>query len=59
MQSPVLNAVRHVLLVDAIPEAVADAREALAGMDVEAVTSPPAALDRVVSSPFDVVLLDP
>jgi DNA-binding NtrC family response regulator len=55
----VSNAVRHVLLVDAGPAGVTGARAALPGMDIEAVSTIPAALERVVSSAFDVVLLDP
>jgi two-component system response regulator HydG len=53
------NAVRHVLIVDADPETIAHGTAALAGMDVEAVATPAAALERVVGSPFDAVLLDP
>jgi DNA-binding NtrC family response regulator len=55
----VQNGIRHVLLVDADPATVAYATGALAGMDVEAVTTPAVALERVVGSPFDAVLLDP
>jgi len=55
----VQNAPPHVLIVDADPAAVTYARTALANMDVDSVTSPPVALERVVGSPFDVVLLDP
>jgi DNA-binding NtrC family response regulator len=53
------NGIRHVLLVDADPATVAHGTAALAGMDVEAVTTPPAALERLVGSAFDAVLLDP
>ncbi len=53
------NGIRHVLLVDADPATVAYATGALAGMDVESVTTPAAALERVVGSAFDAVLLDP
>jgi DNA-binding NtrC family response regulator len=53
------NAVRHVLVVDADPAGIAHANEALAGMEVEAVATPVAALERVVASAFDVVLFDP
>ena len=53
------NAVRHVLIVDADPDALAYAKTSLPGMELEAVATAPAALDRVVSSPFDAVLLDP
>ncbi|MGN6106649.1 MAG: sigma-54-dependent transcriptional regulator [Kofleriaceae bacterium] len=51
--------VRHVLVVDADPEGVVRARVALEGLDVEPVASPVAALERLVSSAFDLVLLDP
>ncbi|MGE3543613.1 MAG: sigma-54-dependent transcriptional regulator, partial [Kofleriaceae bacterium] len=53
------NPVRHVLIVDADPGTVSTAQAALTLMDVEAVSSAPAALERVVGSTFDVVLLDP
>jgi DNA-binding NtrC family response regulator len=53
------NGIRHVLLVDADPATVTHGTAALAGMDVEAVTTPPAALERLVGSAFDAVLLDP
>jgi len=53
------NAIRHVLLVDPDPATVAHGTAALAGMDIEAVSTPAAALERVVGSAFDVVLLDP
>jgi DNA-binding NtrC family response regulator len=53
------NAVRRVLIVDADPQTVAYGSGALAGTDVEAVTSTVAALERVVGSAFDAVLLDP
>jgi two-component system response regulator HydG len=52
-------AVRHVLVADSAPDALARAREALDGLDVEAVATGPAALDRVTLSAFDLVLLDP
>jgi two-component system, NtrC family, response regulator HydG len=55
----VQNGIRHVLLVDADPQTVAYATGALAGMEVEAVATPAAALERVVGSAFDAVLLDP
>jgi DNA-binding NtrC family response regulator len=55
----VQNTPRHVLIVDADPGAVADATRALVGMDVEAVATPVAALERVVGSTFDALLLDP
>src|ERR1700759_488317 len=54
-----LNAVRHVLVVDADREAVSYASGALSGMELEAVAGVPAALERVVGSAFDAVLLDP
>ena len=57
-RSPI-NSVRHVLVVDAGVESIGGARAALAGMDLEAVTTPAAALDRIVMTPFDVALLDP
>ncbi|HUJ62277.1 MAG TPA: sigma-54 dependent transcriptional regulator [Kofleriaceae bacterium] len=50
---------RHVLVVDGDLLGVAHARDALAGLDVEAVASPPAALERLVGSAFDLALLDP
>ncbi|MBX3158545.1 MAG: sigma-54-dependent Fis family transcriptional regulator [Deltaproteobacteria bacterium] len=53
------TSVRHVLVVDADPTGVAYANTSLAGMEVEAVATPVAALERVVGSPFDVVLFDP
>ena len=53
------DAIRHVLVVDADPASVAYGKRALGGMDVEAVATPPAALERVVGSAFDAVLLDP
>jgi len=49
-------AVRHVLIVGPGPEAL---REALEGLDVEAVATPAAAVERLVASAFDLVLLDP
>ncbi|HEY0252469.1 MAG TPA: sigma-54 dependent transcriptional regulator, partial [Kofleriaceae bacterium] len=51
------DAIRHVLVAD--PGDPTVAREALAGVDVEAVVSMPAALERVTGSTFDLVLLDP
>ena len=54
-----LNAVRHVLVVDADERSVAYAMASLPGMELEAVATPAAALDRVVGSAFDAVLLDP
>jgi two-component system response regulator HydG len=48
-----------VLVVDADPGTVADCARALTGMDVEAVTDPPGAFERVTGSAFDAVLLDP
>ena len=51
--------VRHVLVVDADPTSIAHATAALSGMDLEAVATPPSALEHVIGSTFDVVLLDP
>jgi len=51
--------VRHVLIVDSDPGTVAAGTSALAGMDVEAVATPGAALERVTGSAFDAVLFDP
>src|SRR5579862_6751061 len=51
--------IRHVLVVDGDPSGAARAAEALTGLDVETVATPPAALERVVGSAFDLVLLDP
>jgi DNA-binding NtrC family response regulator len=48
-----------VLVADASTEGVARAREALAGLDVEAVATPPAALERLTGATFDILLLDP
>jgi two-component system, NtrC family, response regulator HydG len=56
---PMQDAVRHVLVVDADPATIEHGRAALAGMDVEAVATRTAALERVVGSAFDAVLLDP
>jgi DNA-binding NtrC family response regulator len=55
----VLNAVPHVLVVDAVSDSVAYAVASLPGMELEAVATPAAALERVVGSAFDAVLLDP
>ena len=54
-----LNAVRHVLVADTHADAVAYAIAALPGMELEAVSTVPAALERVVGSTFDAVLFDP
>ncbi|MBA3465493.1 MAG: sigma-54-dependent Fis family transcriptional regulator [Deltaproteobacteria bacterium] len=51
--------VRHVLIVDADPATIAYGASALSGMDVEAVATPVAALERVTGSAFDAVLFDP
>jgi len=51
--------VRHVLMVDSGASTIAHGTAALAGMDVEAVATPVTALERVVGSAFDAVLLDP
>ncbi|HEX4451778.1 MAG TPA: sigma-54 dependent transcriptional regulator [Kofleriaceae bacterium] len=58
------DAIRHVLVVDGDPDGVTRARAALGhgqdgGLDVEAADVPPTALERVVGSAFDLVLLDP
>ncbi len=53
------GAVRHVLVADASGEGIARAREALAGLDVESVGSPPAAFERLTGAAFDLLLLDP
>ena len=50
---------RHVLIVDASAENVARAQSAMAGIEVEAVTSIESAFERIVNSTFDLVLLDP
>src|ERR1700753_3036365 len=54
----VADAVRHVLVPDGDLDGVARARTALEGLDVEAADAPPKALERVVGSGFDLVLLD-
>ena len=51
--------VRHVLVADGDLAGTERATQALAGLDVETVATPPAALERVVGSAFDLVLLDP
>jgi DNA-binding NtrC family response regulator len=48
-----------VLVADADPAGVEYAREALTGVDVEAVGSAPAMLERLTGSAFDLLLLDP
>jgi DNA-binding NtrC family response regulator len=53
------NAVRHVLVADRNPEGIERARAALGGMDVESVATGPAALERLVGTAFDLLLLDP
>ncbi|NVB78542.1 MAG: sigma-54-dependent Fis family transcriptional regulator [Kofleriaceae bacterium] len=53
------GAIRHVLVADASAEGVARAREALAGLDVDAVATPPAAFERLTGAAFDLLLLDP
>jgi len=55
----VADAIRHVLVADGDLDGVARAKIALDGLDVEAAATPPAALERVVGSAFDLVLLDP
>ncbi len=52
-------AVRHVLLVDPDVSSIAHGSSALAGMEVEAAATIPAALERIAGSPFDAVLFDP
>src|SRR5207248_10611924 len=49
----------HVLVADADPGGARKAREALAGLQLDDVTTPAAALERVTSAAFDLVLLDP
>jgi len=53
------DAVRHVLVADADPAGVGHAGAALAGLDVEAVGTAPAMLERLTGATFDLVLLDP
>jgi DNA-binding NtrC family response regulator len=53
------STVRHVLVADADPAGVGRARAALDGVDVEVVTSPPAMLEQLVGSAYDLLLLDP
>ena len=53
------NVLRHVLVADADSDGAARARAALAGLDVEVVTTPAAALERLVGPAFDLLLLDP
>jgi DNA-binding NtrC family response regulator len=53
------NVVRHVLVADRDPMGVERARAALAGMDVEPVDTGPAALERLVGTAFDLLLIDP
>jgi two-component system response regulator HydG len=55
----VKDSLRHVLIVDQHAEAVDCARDALPGIEVEAVTSVTDAFERIVGSTFDVVLFDP
>ncbi len=50
---------RHVLVVDVDEASLGYASASLPGMELEAVSTGPAALDRVVGSAFDAVLLDP
>ena len=59
MEGGLGKSVRHVLVIDADASGTSRAREVLAGLEVETVTSPPAALERLVGSPFDLALLDP
>jgi two-component system response regulator HydG len=53
------DSVRHVLLADADTSSVGHLRTALVGMDLEVVTATAPAFERIVSSPFDLVLFDP
>ncbi|HEU0032797.1 MAG TPA: sigma-54 dependent transcriptional regulator [Kofleriaceae bacterium] len=53
------DAIRHVLIVDTQAQSITHATNALAGMDVEAVATPVAALERITGSTFDIVLFDP
>ena len=53
------DAVRHVLVAASDPGAIEHAREALAGLHLDAVGDMGDALDHVVSTAFDLVLLDP
>src|SRR3978361_669787 len=53
------DVIRHVLVAAATAAGVVAANEALPGVDVEAVSTPVAVLERVVGSTFDLVLLDP
>ncbi|MDQ3363972.1 MAG: sigma-54 dependent transcriptional regulator [Myxococcota bacterium] len=53
------DAPRQVLVVDPAADSVAYATAMLGGMNVEAVATPAAALDRLVGSTFDAALLDP
>ena len=53
------DAVRHVLVADPDPAGVERAGTALAGLDVESVTTPPVMLERLTGATFDLVLLDP
>jgi two-component system, NtrC family, response regulator HydG len=54
-----MGSVRHVLVADHSEAEAVHARDALAGFDVETSTSVPATLERIVGSPFDLVLFDP
>ena len=53
------DVIRHVLVADGTAAGVAAARDALPGVDVEAVNTMQLALERVTGSAFDLVLLDP
>jgi DNA-binding NtrC family response regulator len=55
----VAGPLRHVLVIDAEPAGTQLARAALPGIDVDAVTTPAAAFERVTGSAFDVVMFDP
>jgi two-component system, NtrC family, response regulator HydG len=54
-----MEGVRHVLIVESDVAASDHAVAALAGIDVERVATPVQALDRIVGSPFDLLLFDP
>jgi DNA-binding NtrC family response regulator len=59
MALPALDGIRNVLIVDPDAATVGHVTGALVGMNVEPVTSAPAALERLVGSAFDLVMLDP
>src|SRR5688572_26128979 len=53
------DGIRHVLIADADATGIGQARDALAGIDVEEVAAAPAMLERLTGSAFDLLLLDP